>query len=132
MNLNRYKVPDECKDGVWIAAKDDPTVRFLIKLPHELNKPYRRGMMDSVKLNSQGSITDTLGQIEEAQEELFLTHCLMGWEGVELNNQPTAFTKKTARVFFDEYPVLFEEIRQEATRQAEALNKETEELVKNS
>ncbi len=129
--LDKYRVPTGVKEGVWIAAKEDETVKFLVKLPHRLNVKHRRALMDSVQLDAKGEIKNTLSSIESASTDMFLKHCLMDWQGVEIDGVPTAFNQKTAAVFFEEYPLLLEEIQAAAAQQASELEATQEEIQKN-
>lgn len=131
MGLNKYAVPAGVKEGVWFSAQEDETVRFRIKLPHQLNVAYRRAMMDSVSLNASGGIEGTLSQMEAAQDEIFFKHCLAEWQNVELNGGPLALNLNTAKAFFEEYPLLLIELKKAATEAATQLDKVTEELEKN-
>lgn len=90
--LDAYNLPVEVTDGVWIALRRAPNVRFLIKLPMPENRRHQLAMMSGLKVDPNGAVISDVSEIDETRRKAFRDTCIVKAEidGSETDWKPIA------------------------------------------
>lgn len=70
MSLERYRVPDSVRTGVWLELPDAPGARFRVRLPSRANREWQREVLkqmaaSGMKVTAEGELDESAVDAQE-------------------------------------------------------------------